>query len=84
MASNTRKAAHRREEDTGDTESNTEGVVSWSRLVSELAVSRAREGNSFCTPLFPNRGNGPSGDTIKPNADSIVKKNEIENYIELI
>jgi hypothetical protein len=83
MASNTRRAARRREEDAGDTESNTEGVVSRSRLASESVASRVREGNPSRISSFPGRGNGPSGDTVEPDADSVVEEDKIENYVEL-
>jgi hypothetical protein len=84
MALNTRRAARRREKDAGDTESNTEDIISRSQLVSESAVSRARERNPSYTSSFFSRGNGPSGDTVEPNTDSIIEENEIENYIKLI
>jgi hypothetical protein len=67
-----------------DTESNTKDVISWSRLASESAVSRAGEGNPSCTLPFSGRENRPSGDTVEPNADSMIKEDKIENYIELI
>jgi hypothetical protein len=84
MELNTRKAARRREKNARDTESNTEGVISQSQLVSELVMSRAREGNPFCISSFFSRGNGPSGDIIKPNTDFMIKENKIENYIKLV
>jgi hypothetical protein len=84
MALNTRKAARRREKDTGDIESNTEGIVSRSRLMSESVASCVRKRNPSYISSSPGRGNGPSGDTVEPNVDSIIEKNKIENYIELI
>jgi hypothetical protein len=84
MALNTRRAACRREEDARDTKSNTEGVVSWSRLISELAVSRVRERNPSYIPPFPSHKNGSSKDTIEPNTDSVIEENKIKNYIKLV
>jgi hypothetical protein len=84
MALNTRKVAYRCKEDTEDIESNTKDIVSWSRLINESAVSRARKRNPSYISSSSGRGNGSSGDTIKPNTDSIIKENKIKNYIKLI
>jgi hypothetical protein len=47
-------------------------------------MSRAREGNPSYIFLFSGRRNGSSGDIIKPNVDSVIEENEIENYIKLV
>jgi hypothetical protein len=48
-----------------------------------VALRVGKRNPSYISSFF-SRKNGSSGDTIEPDADSVIEEDKIENYIELV